>query len=147
MSYGDCIVAGIQINYGRLGSAALGLINHLFIALVSVRFEFTVLIQVDPNCSPIIVSTNFPPIRPAHFGMEYSVEEAQVVVVPGYANPCIPIVVVVIEIQPPVSWSVCQRAGSAWGKSEHVFNVGEVFVLDGLHETVGIELALGVVTA
>ena len=110
MRNGNRIIACFEHHDGRLRSATLGLINHLLIPLVSGDLKDPVLIQIDPNRSAIVILANFPTVGSAHLSMKDSIEEAQVVVVSVDANPRIPVITVIVEIQPSVTRTVGQSA-------------------------------------
>ena len=49
------------------------LINHLLVPLVSSDLENSVLIQIDPNRSPVVISTDFPSVGATHLSMKDSI--------------------------------------------------------------------------
>ena len=106
MSNGNGIVPLLQGNGRGLGATALGLIQQLFVTLVPVGLELTVLVEVDPYRSAIIITPYFPSVGARDLGVENPVEEAQVVVVPGNSNPRVAVVVVVVEIKPAVTRTI-----------------------------------------
>ena len=145
MGNGNGIITRFKRHDGRLSAAALRLINHLLVALVSSDLENSVLVQIDPNRSPVVISTDFPSVGATHLSMKDSIKKAQVIVVSVNADTCVSVIPVIVEIQTSIAGTVGQSARTAWGEFEHIFDVRVVLVLDGFEKTMGIKLTLRII--